>query len=83
MNASTLLGSYGVIPTLPDDHWMMEFRYISSIVWADHQIALTDYAIGPRVRDYDEEWEWMYPPPTDEGKRLCQMVKMRKPGGFV
>jgi len=47
------------------------------------QIVLADYAVGPRLQVPDGDFPYEYPPPSDAGKRLCQMIKMRKVGGFV
>lgn len=80
--AQQLATMAGTITSLPDNHWITELKMWESIAWAGIQISITDYAIGPTIRDSLAE-DIFLPPSTNEEKKLCTMQKMRKPGGFV
>jgi ATP/maltotriose-dependent transcriptional regulator MalT len=71
---------------LASDRWTEELAAWESRIWASLQIAVTDYAIGPRVREplvtlgtlrYETG-------DLDAGERqLCQVQRMNITGGFV
>ncbi|KAF2200034.1 hypothetical protein GQ43DRAFT_464310 [Delitschia confertaspora ATCC 74209] len=83
LNVSALLSASGIIPAIPQDQWKTEFNYWVSSGWAQLQTVITDYAIGPKVRDPDTNFPFIYPPSTEADKKLCHMIKMRKSGGIV
>lgn len=83
LNASSLVSPSGFVEKLPDDQWIIEVRRWVSLQWAAYQTAISDYAIGPKVRDASTESLYDFPPPTEGGRKLCGMQKMRKGGGFM
>ncbi|KAF2871857.1 hypothetical protein BDV95DRAFT_594151 [Massariosphaeria phaeospora] len=70
------------ITEIPDDQWIKETQRWEAIVWATHQIMVTDVAIGPAVRDPLSQ-QFVLPPTNEQHQNLCRMQKMRKQGGFV
>jgi hypothetical protein len=66
----------------PPDQWIKEIVGWESHVWAALQMAITDYAVGPKARDSGADIYAKYPS-TDGGKRLCGMQRMRRSGGFA
>lgn len=67
---------------LPPDQWITEAKWMESFVWASLQITLSDFAVGPSVRDPDVV-KYVIKPTSTGDKQLCGMQKMRKAGGFV
>jgi hypothetical protein len=72
----------GELPQLPNDQWKAEAIGWESIAWTGLQIRLSDYAIGPKVRDPNAA-QYMEPVTTDAERALCGAMKMRKSGGFA
>ncbi|KAF2733745.1 hypothetical protein EJ04DRAFT_605111 [Polyplosphaeria fusca] len=74
--------SEGILKNMEDDQWIREIQGWYAISWAAHQTIISDYSIGPTVRDPLSS-SFVLPPPNDAAKALCKTQKMRKPGGFV
>jgi len=72
----------GFIDLVPPDQWIREFYDWYSICWGAYQVAITDYAIGPSVRNSLIQ-DQIVPPKGEVAKKLCGMQKMRKQGGFM
>lgn len=72
----------GEIPRLPDDQWKIETIGWEALAYTGIQIRLSDYAIGPKVRDPAAD-VYMEAPTTPAEKELCGSMKMRKSGGFA
>ncbi|KAF2736414.1 hypothetical protein EJ04DRAFT_432960 [Polyplosphaeria fusca] len=73
--------SIGILDELPNDQWITELRIWNAIVWAGFQIMVSDYAIGPTVRDPLSE-SYTVKPVNEAERSLCGMQKMRKPGAY-
>ncbi|PSN62993.1 hypothetical protein BS50DRAFT_591218 [Corynespora cassiicola Philippines] len=70
-----------VVSSLPDNQWILELERWNKQTWAAFQIAVTDHAIGPTLRDTGTD---AYDPPKSEGgKQLCRVQKMGKTGGVA
>jgi hypothetical protein len=80
--AKDLAGGTGYIPSLPEDQWVQEVTRWESFVWAALQTAISDYAVGPSVREPSTR-AYMRNATTNGEKELCQAMRARKPGGFV
>lgn len=72
-----------VIGSLPNDQWVRELSRWVSIGLSHLQIGISDYAVGLAVRDPSTAGEYERPPREEGQRRLCGMVRMRKPGGFT
>jgi hypothetical protein len=72
----------GSIPVLPNDQWKKEAIGWEAFAWTGIQIRLSDYAIGPKVRDPAAD-TYVEAPSTAVEKELCGAMKMRKSGGFA
>lgn len=83
LKAAAVLTRTGIVESLPSDQWELELRRWNTIILTAYQIAITDYAIGIKVRDLDSASLYEWPPTTKGAKALCSMQKMRKNGGFV
>lgn len=72
----------GPLPYVPNDQWKTEVIGWEALAWAGIQVRLSDYALGPQVRDPNNDifTEW---PVTPAEKHMCGSMKMRKAGGFV
>jgi hypothetical protein len=70
------------IESIPDGFWKEEVIAWEQEAMASLQIAMTQYAIGHKVRDDMADRYWMEPK-TEGEKRLCKAQKMKKTGGFV
>lgn len=80
---SSKLEPRGILNTpVPDDQWITEIQGWESFVWASLQTRVTDYAIGPQVREEDSA-KYTLKPDSDGFKQLCMVQRMRKAGGFV
>jgi hypothetical protein len=79
--AAQLIQQDLVAEALPHDQWIKELKFWEANVWASYQITMVDYAIGPAVRVPLAESYVI--PRANETKKVCQIQKMRKPGGFV
>ena len=77
------LGGDGYIRTaLPSDQWKTEVRGWESTTWAMKQFMVSDYAIGPGIREPRAQADVTnLRSPSD--KQMCGLQKMRKSGGFV
>ena len=83
LKADKLLdASGGEITWLPDNQWIAELTGWQSYAWAAHQIVLSTYAIGAKVRDSRAD-SFTRPPSNAAEKKLCQIQKMRKTGEVV
>jgi len=83
LNATTYLsGSGAVIESLPTDQWKRELKEYFAIQLSATQTLISDYAIGPEVRDA-AAGEVVERPGSEGGRKLCGMVRMRKGGGFA
>ena len=74
--------SQGFGESLPPDQWITELRSWESQVWAAHQIALAEYATGPKAADPTADSYTIQPSSAAE-RALCESLKARKSGGFV
>jgi hypothetical protein len=81
--SSSLMTQDGHIETLPDDQWVRELWRWQAISLAGLQIYISDYDIGPAVRNPTAAALYERPPREEGGRKLCSMQKMRKAGGFV
>lgn len=79
---SSYADSAGLIDEVPDDQWITELKGWEETVWAAHQIAIADYAVGPTVRD-PLAANYTLRPSNKAEKLLCRSQKMRRSGGFV
>jgi glutamate formiminotransferase len=71
-----------IIESIPDGFWKEEVLAWEQEAMASLQIAMTQYAIGHKVRDEMADRYWLKP--TTEGeKKMCKAQKMKKTGGFV
>jgi hypothetical protein len=82
LKATSLAGGTGYIPSLPDDQWVQEVTGWEAFVWAALQTAVTDYAVGPTVREPSAQ-AYMKNETTGGEKKLCQAQRVRRSGGFV
>lgn len=82
LKATEMAGGTGFIQSLPDDQWVQELIGWESFVWASLQIAISDYAIGPTVRD-PAAGQFLRNETTNGERELCQVQRMKKAGGFV
>jgi hypothetical protein len=83
VQAQTAVDRYRVVRTqVPSDQWITEVQRWEAFVWASSQVAITDYAIDPSIRDPGVEG-YVVGPETIGDKELCGSMKMRKAGGFV
>ena len=82
LKAKDLAAGSGFIDSLPDDQWIQEVAGWESFVWAALQTAVSDYAIGPEVREPTAR-AYMKNETTTGEKQLCQAQRLRKSGGFV
>ncbi|KAB2107082.1 hypothetical protein AG0111_0g5246 [Alternaria gaisen] len=81
--ASDLEGrSTYMIPSMPDDFWKREVLGWEQEVWAAMQMAVSQYAIGPKASDPFAD-AYVIAPQTEGEKALCGAQKMKKSGGFV
>lgn len=80
--ASSLIRVGGYIGALPDDQWLKEIVGWESNAWASLQIAIAEYATGVKARDPFADLYYRRPE-TDGEKKLCNMQKLKKSGGFV
>jgi hypothetical protein len=81
VKASDLAGGTGNVPSLPDDQWIQEVIGWNSFVWAALQTAVSDFAIGPAVREPSAQ---AYIGNLTAGeKELCKAQRMMKSGGFA
>jgi hypothetical protein len=71
----------GRVTGLPDDQWKREIIAWEAFAWAGIQMMLADHAIGPIIRD-PLGATYSNPPITQGEKSLCNLVKMRRAGGF-
>jgi hypothetical protein len=67
---------------IPPDQWISEVQRWEAIVWASSQVTISDYVIGPNLRDPGIA-EYVISPETSGDQELCGSFKMRKAGGFV
>lgn len=77
-----MTGGAGYIDALPDDQWVQEAVGWESFVWAALQTAVSDYAIGPDLREPTAR-AYMRNETTLGEKQLCQVQRMRRSGGFL
>jgi hypothetical protein len=82
MASKRMLSSEATIEGLPDDLWKQEVQMWERESWAQFQIAIAQYAIGPKVSDDLSDRYWSKPE-TDGEKSLCAAMKMKKSGGFA
>jgi hypothetical protein len=83
VKAQDMVSNDGVVRAqIPSDQWISEIQRWEAIVWASSQVVISDYAIGPSIRDPGIA-EYVIEPTTTADKRLCGSLKMRKAGGFV
>lgn len=82
LQAKEMAGGTGYIPSLPEDQWEKEIKGWEAFVWAALQTAITDYAIGPAVREPSIA-DLVKKNLTSGEKQLCGAQKMKKSGGFV
>ena len=81
--ASKRMGSSeATIDSLPDDFWKREVVGWEQETWAALQIAIAQYAIGPKATDELADKYWIKPQ-TEGEKALCSAMKMKKSGEFV
>jgi hypothetical protein len=71
-----------IIESIPDGFWKEEVLAWEQEAMASLQIAMTQYAIGHKVRDEMADRYWKEPK-TEGEKKLCKAQKMKKTGGFV
>jgi hypothetical protein len=71
-----------MIPSMPDDYWKREVLGWEQEVWAAMQMAVSQYAIGPKASDPFAD-AYVIAPQTEGEKALCGAQKMKKSGGFV
>lgn len=71
-----------MIDRLPSDYWKQEILAWEQESWAGLQIALSQYAIGPKASDDLADNYWSKPD-TEGEKALCSAMKMKKSGSFV
>lgn len=81
LKASSVFGE-GYIPNLPDDQWIQEITNWESTTWAGMQIMLADMSIGIGAR-VPKAAGLQNASASAEEKRMCQMQRMKNPGGFV
>jgi hypothetical protein len=67
---------------IASDHWVNEVQRMEAFVYASSQVTMSDYAMGPSLRDPGVK-DYVISPATVGGKQLCGSLKMRKAGGFV
>jgi hypothetical protein len=67
---------------IPPDQWVHEIKRMEAIVWASSQVSVADFAVGPSVRN-PAIAEYVIGPTSEGDKELCQLLKVRKAGGFV
>jgi len=67
---------------IPDTQWITEIVNWEYTAWSALQIKISDYAIGPRMRTFQEELN-ITEPTTKGDIQLCNSQRMRKNGGFV
>ena len=79
---SRMGASKSVIDSIPDGFWKQEVLGWEQESWAALQIALAQYAIGPKATDELADNYWIKPE-TDGEKALCSAMKMKKSGDFV
>lgn len=79
---SILPKSPDVYRVLKDDQWVDELVWAESKVWAALQVSITDYAIGPTLRDTAVDRNNFTAPVTDGEKQLCGMQKMKHSGNL-
>jgi hypothetical protein len=82
VRTSKATGDGIVTSHITPDQWVKEVEGLDSFVWASLQALVTDYAIGPGVRNA-ELAEFVLKPENLGDKQLCETQKMRKAGGFV
>jgi len=82
LKAKDLAGGTGYIPSLPDDQWIQEVTRWEAFVWATLQTAITDYAVGPSVREPSARAH-IRNVTNDGEKELCRALRMKRSGGFV
>lgn len=83
LKATDLLDTTGgEINSLPDDQWIIELTGWQSYTWAAHQIAIADYALGPKWRNSDAD-KYTIPPNSPAEQELCKVQKMQKTGDAV
>jgi hypothetical protein len=74
--------SSAVIDSIPNGFWKEEVLAWEQESWAALQIAIAQYAIGPKASDELADKYWIKPK-TDGEKALCAAMKMKKTGDFV
>jgi hypothetical protein len=70
------------IDSLPYDFWKQEVIAWEQETWAGFQIAISQYAIGPKASDELADRYWLKPE-TEAEKSLCSAMKMKKSGEFA
>jgi hypothetical protein len=82
LNVAEEFGNDQSVTRLPNDKWVQEIYFWEQYVWAQIQIALADYAIGPAARS-PEIGAAVKNGTTSGERQLCGVQKMRSPGNFV
>jgi hypothetical protein len=82
LNATTIANVHKIIGHLPKDHWKREAQLLMTTNLAALQTIMSDFAIGPAVRDASSANSYKMPPESKNDRKLCGMQKMRKSGGF-
>jgi hypothetical protein len=83
VKAQNLVYNDGIVRTpISPEQWISEVQRWEAIVWASSQVTISDYVIGPTLRDPGIA-EYVISPETSGDEQLCGSFKMRKAGGFV
>ena len=83
LNVTNIANIHEIIGHLPEDQWKREAKLLMANSLANVQTIMSDFAIGPAVRDGSSANSYEMPPDTESERELCAMQKMRKSGGFA